>query len=68
MFHTEDYSFPSGPWAVGRPEARELGPVRGPARHEVKRARAGPARTSCRAWAAPQARGPAREHEAHVAR
>ena len=78
------YSFPSGPWAVGRPEARELGPVHGPARHGGKRARAGPARASCRAWAAPQARGPARpgtvsvrpdsargparEHEAHEAR
>ena len=69
---------------MGRPEARELGPVHGPARHGGKRARAGPARASCRAWAAPQARGPARpgtvsgrpdsargparEHEAHEAR
>ena len=69
---------------MGRPEARESGPVHGPARHEGKRARAGPARASCRAWAAPQARGPARpgtvsdrpdsargparEHEAHEAR
>jgi len=78
------YSFPSSPWAVGRPEARELGSVHGPARHGGKRARAGPARAPCRAWAAPQARGsarpgmvsgrpdsargPAREHEAHEAR
>ena len=45
---------------MGRPEARELGPVHAPARHGGKRARAGPARASCRAWAAPQARGPAR--------
>jgi len=69
---------------VGRPEARELGPVYGLAQHKGKRARTGPAQASCRAWAAPQARGPARpgtvsvrpdsargparEHEAHEAR
>ncbi|KAG2616304.1 hypothetical protein PVAP13_3NG199240 [Panicum virgatum] len=73
---TYRYSFPSGPRPVGRPEARELGPVHDPARHGRRAmpgprlrhvGRAGPARLAAgptRHVGRPDsARGPAREHE-----